>query len=61
MAKGLLRCKKFGKEMSYEEAECPRPADYFDNREKCAIWFLTEERQRLTKRKGKEVTADALV
>jgi len=60
MAKGFLKCKKFGKEMSYQEAECPRPDEYCDNRDKCAIWFLTEEMKHERKVR-KEVTKDAVV
>lgn len=60
MAKGFLKCKKFAKEFHYEEAECPRPEEYCDNREKCAVWFLTKERRHERKAR-KEVMEDALV
>jgi len=48
-----LKCKKTKREMEYEKAECPKPEDYCDNRTRCAIWFLTEERKK-SKKEGKD-------
>lgn len=44
-----LKCKKWNREMDYEEAECPKPEDYCDNRTRCAVWFLTEEKKKQKK------------
>ncbi|RLA86971.1 MAG: hypothetical protein DRG40_01590 [Deltaproteobacteria bacterium] len=57
MAKGVLKCKKFGIEMEYDEAMCPRPDEYCEYRDRCGIYFLTQER--MHEKKKKEVREDA--
>lgn len=49
-----LKCKKTKKEMEYEEAECPNPENYCENRNRCGIWFLREERRKKSKREAKD-------
>jgi len=58
VARGVLKCKKLGIEMEYDEAMCPRPDEYCENRERCGIYFLMQERMR-EKKKEKEVRKDA--
>jgi hypothetical protein len=51
--KGKLHCYKFDRWMDIKDAICPRPEDYCDKREKCAVYFLmTENIGTIKKKRG---------
>jgi hypothetical protein len=51
--KAKLHCKKFDRWVDGEEAECTKPDDYCEFRERCGIYFLMTERDREVKQNAK--------
>ena len=51
--KAKLHCKKFDRWVDEEDAECTKPDDYCEFRERCGIYFLMTERDREVKKKTK--------
>jgi hypothetical protein len=51
---GSLYCRKFDRWVDEEDAECTRPDDYCEFRERCGIYFLMTERNRSANKKAKE-------
>jgi hypothetical protein len=49
-----LHCHKFDLWVDEGDAECTRPDDYCEFRERCGIYFLVTERTRDVKKKAKE-------
>jgi hypothetical protein len=49
-----LHCKKFDRWVGEDDAQCTKPEDYCEFRERCGIYFLMTERDREMKKKVKE-------
>ena len=52
--KAKLHCKKFDQWVEVEGAQCTKPDDYCEFRERCGINFLMTEREREAKKRAKE-------
>ena len=48
-----LHCKKFDRWVDAEDAQCTKPDDYCEFRERCGIYFLVTERDREMKKNAK--------
>ncbi len=51
---GKLHCNKFDQWVDTGAAECIRPEDYCEFRERCGIYFLMTERTKGVNKKVKE-------
>jgi len=52
--KAKLHCKKFDRWVDAEDAQCTKPDDYCEFRERCGIYFLMTEREREVKKRAQE-------
>ena len=52
-SKAKLHCKKFDRWVDAEDAECTKPDDYCEFRERCGIHFLMTERDRAVTKRAK--------